>query len=70
MRSEKEPEEEQPKGVGMGVHGWVLNILVRWFLIFVLVFFLAVLKGMWDLSCPTGMERTPSIGSMESYSPD
>ena len=51
------------QGVGLGVRGWVLNILGR--------FFLqggggVVLQGMWDLSCPTGIEPTPSIESMES----
>ena len=38
MRSKKEPEEELPKGVGMGVRGWVLNILVRCFFLFVCLF--------------------------------
>ena len=34
MRSEKEPEEELPKCVGMGVRGWVLNILVSFLFLF------------------------------------
>ena len=52
VRSEKEPEEKLPKDVGIGVRGWVLNILVSFC-------FMAVLQGVGDLSCPTGMDPTP-----------
>ena len=61
MRSEKEPEEELPKGVGMGVRGWVLNILVRWVLFFFFFFFWLCCKACGTLVAQQGWNAHPLL---------
>ena len=68
VRSKKEPEEELPKGVGMGVRGWVLNILVRWFF-FVCLFvcFWLCCKACGTLVAQQGWNPHPLL---EAWSPN
>lgn len=57
MRSEKEPEKELAKGVGMGVCGWVLNILVS----FLFLFFWLCCKAGGTLVAQQGWNPHPPL---------